>query len=255
VVEVENDASTKNQVSNYIDLGNEKYFCGFYESALKCYALALKQKYKEVDAWVGQIRVFIDNDQLSEALFWADRGLMQFPGSEKLEFAKAFALASQGKTEQAKNLINKPIKKNEAPLIWLYRGEIMIRLKSGFFQKLLKPYKKIGKIGAFFCFLRALELNPRDAFINQRIGIAYLQANNIPRAYDHLKASLIAVPQNALTLYCLAECYRKNNDHKHALYYTKKAITLNPELDAAIELLQWLHSPQARFIQRIRKII
>jgi len=245
----------KNKSQHYTARGDEQYFYGFYESALKHYARALQENQNQVDAWVGQIRVLVDTGRFEDALFWADKGLAQFSGSEKMELTKALALAYGGKLGQAKKLINKPVKKNDSLILWLFRGEIMIKLKIGFFQRLIKPYKGITKIGAFFCFIKALESNPRDGFINQRIGITYLKAHDISRAYGHLKTSLITAPQNPLTLYCLAECYHSKRDYHYALYYTKKAIAFNPKLDAAIELLQRFHSPYRNFIRRVRKII
>lgn len=254
-IELDIDVSAKNSIPNYIKIGNEKYFFGFYESALKYYALALKHNQDEIDAWLGQVRVLADNGRFEDALFWAEKGCAHFSSSETMELTKAFACAYAGKIQQARALINKPIKKNESPIRWLLRGEVMIKLTVGFFQKLIKPHKRIGKIGAFFCFIKALESNPREGFINQRIGIAYLHAHDINRAYVHLKTALLAAPQNPLTLYCLAEYYRKRYDYQNALYYTKKAIAFNPQLDAAIELLQWLHSPHGKFMRRVRAIL
>ncbi|UCG91977.1 MAG: hypothetical protein JSV97_13110 [candidate division WOR-3 bacterium] len=245
----------KTASQRYADIGNDKYFCGFYESALKYYALALRKNQNEIDAWVGQIRVLIDCGRFTEALFWAEKGCMRLSGSENMELAEALALAHAGKIQQARALVNKPVKKNESPIRWLFRGEVMIKLTVGFFQKIIKPYKRINKIGAFFCFIKALESNPRDGFLNQRIGIAYLHAHDFDRAYAHLKTALITAPQNPLTLYCLADYYRRRHDYRNALYYTKKAIAFNPQLDAAIELLQWLYSPYGKFMRRVRTLL
>ena len=245
----------KNKNQYYLEMANKKYFYGFYESALKYYSFVLRENPRQIDAWIGQTRVLIDLGKSEAAVFWAEKALNQLPNSDNIELVKAYALAYAGNIEQAKKLINKPVKKNELPMSWLFRGEILIKIKLGFFQKLIKPYQGIGKIGAFFCFLKALEANPKDGLINQRIGIAYLGTNNTSLAYDHLKSSLIADPQNPLTLYCLAECYRKVGNYQYAIYYAKKAITFNPKLNAAIELLQWLHSPYGKFINKVRKII
>jgi tetratricopeptide (TPR) repeat protein len=254
-VEDEKRPESKDRIEYYINMAYEKYFYGFYGSALRYFALALNVDKKQVDAWVGQIRVMVDIGKFEEAIFWADEGLKHFPGSVMMEFAKAFALTYIGKIEEAKRIVNKPIKKNEPSVLWFYRGEIIINIRLNFLQKIFKPYKGIGKIGAFFCFIKALESNPKDAFLNQRIGITYLFADEIPRAYEHLKISLIAAPQNPLTLYCLAECYRKMRNYEYALYYTKKAISYNPEFDAAIELMLWLNSFHVRFIRKLRGLI
>lgn len=255
-IEIENGPSNdKKKNQYYLEMANEKYLYGFYDMALRYYSLTLKENPMQVDAWVGQIRVLVDCGETETAVFWVERGISQFPDSENLELAKAYALVHAGKIEQAKKLVNKPVKKKESPKFWLFRGEILIKLKIGFFQRLIKPYRSIGKIGAFFCFLKALEPDPRDRFINQRIGIAYLMANDIVRAYGHLRTSLNAAPQNPLTLYCLAECCRRNGSRQNALYYTKKAISLNPKLDAAFDLLVRLHSPYEKFFLKIKKMI
>lgn len=246
----------KDKAQYCVERGSEEYFYGFYDSALRYFARALKEDENQYVAWVNQIRVLIDTGKYKEALFWADKGITRFPGCLLMVFAKAYALAYAGQIEQAKRLINKPVlEKNEPSLFWLFRGEVLIKIKQGIFHKLISPYKGIGKTGAFFCFMKALDSNPNDGFMNQRIGITYLKAKDTVRAYEHLKSSVITAPQNPLTLYCLAECYYRKRDYQYALYYTKKAITFNPKFDAAIELLQRLHSPYGRFVRSFWRIV
>jgi len=245
----------KDKIQSYLEIGKEKYFYGFYESALKYYACVLKEDPTQVDAWIGQIRVLIDLEKIDAAVFWAEKGFNQFPEIKNMELVQAYALVYAGKIEKAKKLINKPVKKSELPMSWLLRGEVLLKMKLGFFHKFIKPYRGIGKIGAFFCFLKALESDPHDGFMNQRIGIAYLKANETAQAYNSLRVALVAAPQNPLTLYCLALCYRAIGDYDYALYHTKKAIAFNPELDAAAELLQWLHSPLRKTFHKLLKII
>jgi tetratricopeptide (TPR) repeat protein len=61
---------------------------------------------------------------------------------------------------------------------------------------------------------------------------------------------LTLVAENPLTLYALAECYRKKRDYERAIYYAKKAIAKNTNLDIAYELLQWIHHPTRGLIGR-----
>lgn len=229
----------------------ENYFHGFYLDGLKCYARVLRADQKQIGAWIGQIRILVDIGRSDAAVYWADKGLGLFGDSKLMTFAKAFALAHAKSIEQAKQSINIPVEKNEAAMLWLFRGEVLVMIKLGIFQKIFRPYKGIGRMGAFFCFLKALSPDPKDAFLHQRVGLAYMLAKYDERAFEHLQTSLTIVPDNPLTLYGLAECYRRKNDHERAIYYVKKAIAKNPNLDIAYELLQWAHNPARKLFGRL----
>jgi tetratricopeptide (TPR) repeat protein len=240
-------AESGGDLQYHLEHGNEKYFNGFYLDALKHYAQVLRVRSETIDAWIGQIRILVDADRIEAAIFWSDVALERSTDTSLLELAKAYALACAGKSVAAKSLINKPVRKDEPAMSWLLRGEVLIRIRLNLFSKIFKPYRGIGKIGSFFCFLKALELNPRDGFINQRIGIAYLLADGVDLAHDPLRTALIMSPQNPLTLLCLAMYYCKKGNYEYALYYAKKSIAFNPELDGALELMYRLNSPGARF--------
>jgi len=232
-----------------LKIAHDRYFRGFFLDAISGYARVLQIDQSQVSAWVGQVRILVDVGRYESAIFWADKGIEVLEDARLLAFAKAYALAYAGKVEDAKAIINVPVGKNESPMLWLLRGEILLRIKINFIQWLFAPHKNIGKLGAFFCFLKSLSPDQRDPFINQRIGFAYLKAGDHRRAFDHLKVSLNEVCDNPLTLYGLAECYGKVHDYERALYYVKKAIAGNPNLDSAFTLLQWLHSPTRKFLR------
>ncbi|UCD06689.1 MAG: hypothetical protein JSV98_05520 [candidate division WOR-3 bacterium] len=222
----------------------DRYFRGFYQEGLTLYAQVLSHDEENQNAWTDQVRILVDVGRCEAAAYWSDvaaRRLSQIP---VLRNAKAFALAHGGLIKEAKEIINVPVGTAETPMIWLLRGEVFLRIRANPFQRLFAPYKGIGRMGAFFCFLRALNPVPRDPFINQRIGLAYLLAGDAGRASEHLRFSLNMVPDNPLTLYGLAQCYRISHDREHAVAYVKRAIAGNPNLDCAIELLQWLHKPR-----------
>jgi len=228
---------------DWLKIADDRYFHGYFREGISGYARVLQIDQGQISAWVGQVRILVDVGQYDSAVYWADKGIELLEDARLLAFAKAYAFAYGGKVEAAKAIINVPVEKNESPMLWLLRGEILLRIKMNFIQRLLAPHKNIGRLGAFFCFLKALSLDQRDPFINQRIGFAYLNGGDHRRAFDHLKVSLNEVAENPLTLYGLAKCYAEDRDYEHALYYVKKAIAGNPNLDSAFTLLQWLHSP------------
>ena len=232
----------------------EAYFRGFYHDGLKYYARALSLDELDPAAWTGQIRILVDVGRYDSAIYWADRSLRRLGGSDLVRNAKAFALASAGRISEAKEIINVPVGTEEVPMIWLLRGEVLLKIKISFIQKLFTPHKGIGRMGAFFCFLRALSPEPNDSFINQRIGLTYLLAGDVARAMEHLIFSLQVAPENPLTLYGLARCSTMINDNEQALSYVKRAIAGNPKLDCAFELLEWLHNPRLRNIRKLFSI-
>ena len=160
------------------------------------------------------------------------------------ESDKLMRKAAEGDSEAFKCLHNRfaPILRQ----LFVSRGA-NLGSSDDFIQKIFTPYKGIGRLGAFFCFVKALSPDQQDPFINQRIGLAYMLANHYGRAFEHLNLSLKGANNNPLTLYGLAECCRMKRDYERALYYVKKAIAGNPNLDCAFELLEWLHGPARRF--------
>jgi tetratricopeptide (TPR) repeat protein len=231
----------------------DSYFRGYYLDGLKYYAKVLSQDPKRIAAWVGQVRILVDVGQYKGAIYWAEKA-GELSGSKKLfSFVRALALAHEGRIGEAKTIINVPVGKDESPMMWLLRGEVLIRIRINLIQKIFTPYKGIGRLGAFFCFVKALGDDQYDPFINQRIGLAYLLARQYNRAFECLQASLNAQSDNPLALYGVAECYRKRRDYERALYYVKKAIAGNPNLDCAFELLEWLHNPARRFFRGIKR--
>ena len=228
-------------VQDWLNVAHDHYFHGNFLDGMKGYARVLQLDQSQVSAWIGQVRILVDVGRYEGAIYWADRGLALLGDTRLLAFAKAYALAYAGKVEDARVIINIPVEKSESPMLWLLRGEVFLRIKISFIQKLFTPHKDIGRLGAFFCFLKALSSDQRDPFINQRVGLAYMMAGDYRRAFEHLKVSLNEVCDNPLTLYGLAECYRTNRDYERALYYVKKSIAGNPNLDSAFALLERLH--------------
>lgn len=234
-------------VADLIAAAHEAYFRGRYRSGLVDYARVLAQDQQQVGAWVGQVRILVDVGAFGPAVFWAEKGRPRFGRSMEMACAHAYALAFAGRVAEARDLINVPVSRTETSMVWLLRGEVLLRMRTNFIQRLFAPHKSVGRMGAFFCFMKALAPCPDDAFLNQRIGLAYLRAADQGSARMYLQASLAACPDNPLTLYGLAECCRMDRDHEAALDHVKRAIAGNPELDAAFELLQWLHRPSVRF--------
>ncbi len=234
-------------VSELLIHAHDRYFRGFYAEGLDSYARVLHLDCEQITAWSGQIRILVDVGQYDAAIYWAEKGLDRFPDSTLLRCTRAFALAYGSKIEEAKRTINVPLEEYDPSLAWLFRGEVFLKIKINLIQKLFTPYKGIGRMGAFFCFFKALSPAQHDAFLNQRIGLAYMIAGDAERAYEHLSCSLNAVPNNPLTLYGLAECYRMKKNYDDAVRCAKKAIAGNPNLDGAFGLLQWLHSSGRKY--------
>ncbi|MBE0432183.1 hypothetical protein IBX73_01815 [candidate division WOR-3 bacterium] len=236
-------------VTDLTAAAHEDYFRGRYREGLRNYARALTLDREQVSAWAGQVRILVDVGQYGPAAYWAEKGRDRFTDSIAMTCAHAYALACAGRVAEARDMINVPVSRDETSLDWLLRGEVLLRMKTSFVQRLFAPHKRIGRMGAFFCFVKALASSQNDAFINQRIGIAYLLAADDKRARVHLEASLSLVPDNPLTLYGIAACCRMVRDYEDVLYYVKRAIAGNPELDCAFELLQWLHRPSTKFLR------
>lgn len=242
--ERQGDART---VPQLIAAAQEAYFRGRYRRGLEDSARALAQDRRQVDAWVGQVRILVDAGAYGPAVYWAEKGRHHFIDSMEMACAHGLALAFAGRTDEARDLINVPVSRDETSMVWLLRGEVLLRMKTNLLQRLFAPHKSIGRMGAFFCFMKALAPAQDHAFLNQRIGLAYLLAADLRPARMHLEASLAAVGDNPLTRLGIAECCRMGREYDAALDHVKRAIAGNPELDAAFELLEWLHRPAAKW--------
>jgi tetratricopeptide (TPR) repeat protein len=118
---------------------------GDFEAALRSYGRALEFQPDDPAAWLGQVRMFIELDDLPQAKSLADTALQRFPDHPELLAARAVTLARERQTEAALAFSDAAIEAApQAPYVWLSRGDIL--LASG------GPQSE-------FCFRQAIQLH------------------------------------------------------------------------------------------------
>jgi len=117
---------------------------GDFESALRNYSKSVEQNINFVDSWEGQILMLIELGEYNEAVMWADKALIVFPGNAALFAAKAVACFRNAFFDKAIAFSdNAMTKENITPNVWLARAEIMVDKKAVIAENCVEKALKI----------------------------------------------------------------------------------------------------------------
>ncbi|MDP7421416.1 MAG: hypothetical protein QGH40_06040, partial [bacterium] len=200
---------------------------GHFEKSLRLFSRTLEEDNDYDSAWACQAWALIYLDELPEAEVWTDRGLGKFPDSPELLSLKGLLLARKHEFTEAMEFsdgaINQDVSFPES--VWLARGEILLMGGSG---------------NERHCFLRAIDLKPKDSLVLIRIGHIYLQYGYPDQALSYLnKAKTLPFSGHWLWL-VLARCYERMEDNEKALKYYRSAVRVSPNLPDATSALRRL---------------
>jgi tetratricopeptide (TPR) repeat protein len=139
-----------NDERRHLEAAHAAFANGEFERALRQYAKVLEFNPACAAAWVGQVRMLIELNELHEAKVWADKALEYFPNEPELLAAKAVALARNGDTDAAITFSDAAMEElGETAYVWLARGDVMLARKEA---------------RADYCFEKAFMLAPDDWF-------------------------------------------------------------------------------------------
>jgi tetratricopeptide (TPR) repeat protein len=189
----------------YFQLADNSWKLGNFESALRYYARALGLNPQLEEAWFGQVVILLDLEETREARVWADKGLEKFPGSRSILSAKAMVLAKVLELAGAMELSDAAVEKKQDGqygtksdwFVWLARGYVLLKMGGGYSNS------------ADFCLNKALETNPKDWFINLRVGMAYVDGGSAQKALSFIQKAQGGEIQSPLTHFTLGRCYRE----------------------------------------------
>jgi tetratricopeptide (TPR) repeat protein len=100
---------------------------GEFEKALRYFTRTLELDRSFVPAWVGQVQMLIELEELREADLWADKALELFKGNGDLLSARAVAKARKGKRADALSSSDAALRARGASAYrWLARGEVLL---------------------------------------------------------------------------------------------------------------------------------
>ncbi|MBI4422742.1 MAG: tetratricopeptide repeat protein [Elusimicrobia bacterium] len=215
---------------SYLQQAERSYRRGAYEAALKVYGQALGEDAQLWEGWVGQVLCLVELGELAEARTWANKGLERFPQRPELQAAKALILAGQKEPAEAMELVDAAIgKKSPAPLVWLLRGQVLLRVEP-------------GRGGEARCFEKAFEAGDPGGTLALRAGISYLDAGEPAKAKDLLLAATEKDGENPLAWYALGRAFESLFVFGRAASCYERAMRLKPEFKTkVVEALAAIH--------------
>jgi tetratricopeptide (TPR) repeat protein len=212
--------------------GDDQFQRGLYEAALLHYSRALRFNRDLAAAWFGQVRCLIALREYREAILWSDRALERFPDAADLLAGKGQALVLSGDPGEGLAYLDGAVEqRSPSPWVWLARGEALLAARQ-------------PEVNARRCFLKALELAPKDWHLELRIGMAYNQAGMPAAARGPLlsAAHTAAGGDNPLVLYHLGRASEGIGDWRAAGFY-ERALAARPDFPEARAALEQLRSP------------
>lgn len=129
----------------YHDRAVQAFQRGDFEKALRYDTRALELDRKHVPAWVGQVQMLIELNELHEADLWADKALELFRDNGELLSAKAVARARLGRSSDALQCSDAGMRsRGSSAYRWLARGEVLLarqeeRIESCFDRAAAEP--------------------------------------------------------------------------------------------------------------------
>ncbi|MFH1547276.1 MAG: tetratricopeptide repeat protein [bacterium] len=204
---------------NHIKKAEEYEMFGDHEKALQTYAAALNENPLALDAWVGQIIALLRFQEYTEAEVWVNKAMEKFPQNPRLLSLKSIAYFRIGRQSEALMLNDSAMKnKGEFALVWLARGEIMMRFNPAiseqcFHHAIKLPSKTPGKVNlwvgevyfllkkyslALSYFKKTIAESEKCAWGWYLTGKAYLELGQFDQAKKHFYQALVLYPSKAL---------------------------------------------------------
>jgi len=204
----------------YYGRGREQFVKGYFEDALRLFSRTLEEDNKFIEAWAYQAWSLIYLDELPEALVWTNRALERFPDSPELLSLKGLLLAMQGELEEGMAFSDGAIsqEKSVSESVWLARGEILLRGGGG---------------NERHCFLRAIDVKPKNAVVLVRIAQSYLVCGYSEKALPYLNKAINLPFEGHWLWLVLARCHERMGDVEKSLQYYRSVIRTTPDLEEA----------------------
>jgi ribosomal protein S12 methylthiotransferase accessory factor len=155
------------------------------------------------------------------------------PGAYYLEFYRGRNLAEMGYLEDAVNHFTKALtldpEAEDLPYIYSYMGSCL---------KDLERYQDAIKV-----LLKGLAEDEQRPDIHNSLGVCFFKESNYPRAIVHFQRAVELNPASAIDYANLGVNYHRTGDIDQAVEYLTVAVTLEPGLEFARDLLTELLEP------------
>jgi tetratricopeptide (TPR) repeat protein len=199
---------------SWLRRGEELFFRGQHEPALRAFGQALRNDSTLHEAWVGQIDSLIALNQTREAEVWTTRALDQFPDDPTLLSLRASLLARQGMLKRAMGTSDYALSRGHTLRAWLARGDILLEAESA---------------NAAHCLEKALEeIHDTDWQSLTRLGLIWLRHRRHAQALEVFQRACAAQPANAQLWRHIAECQSRLGFNQRAIEAARRAHELEP---------------------------
>jgi Flp pilus assembly protein TadD len=216
---------------------------GDFREALRQYSRVLEFNPHCAAAWIGQVRMLIELDEVQEAKLWADKALESFPAEPELLAAKAVALGRLEDLDAALAFSDAAIGEtgSHLPYVWLARADVLLARRDK---------------QADYCFEKALLLAPAEwlwQWLASRIRHFYQQFS---LALKHAQEAVRLNATQSVVWLQLGLCQQALGLVEPARMSFEQARQLNPRCEAAAAGLAELRHVKgwARFRSSLRRM-
>lgn len=225
--------------SYYVERGDEHYFTGRYDQALRQYSRALQVDNSQIYPWVGQIFSLLAMDQVKESDLWVGRAIQLFPEDPTLLSMRALVYSRKGMLNRSIGASDYAMSRGSSPFAWMARGEILLQAKNR---------------NAGFCFDKAMEEAGRDNWkVAMHIGMVYFRRRMFSTALGYFKQACAEEEDNFSLWYYLGRCYQRLTFDDRAIAAFERALEINPDCREAERALREVKSSNVltRFLRRL----
>lgn len=204
----------------YLSLGNDFKEMGEYKKAVNAYKKGIKTNPYNISCYINLIDLYIKLQKYRETLEVINEGITINPWQEQLYFLKKKVYEKMYLTYDFQELIKRYISifENEPNNHRYYYKMACVHKIEGNIEEALNNINK------------AIKIEPNDANFNYyRATIRILLKENMSALPDLFHA--LDLDKSDVIYRTIASCFRNIGNIKMAMYYAKKAISLNPYSD------------------------
>jgi len=210
--------------AEYVARALDQELSGDWDGAMRLYSRALSASPHLEEAWVGQLRCLVRQEDFHEAAMWAGKAMEYLPKSGAIVAMQAIARAGEGDSTEALALSDKALQMGgNSPVIWLARAWALGRDKEE---------------SASRCLRKAVETAQDDVRWLLEAGALYLRWEKYGAALEQLQRAATLRPALASAWYLIGLCRLKLGMLAEAEQALGQAVRLAPAVRRYREKLQ-----------------
>ncbi|MFH0793431.1 MAG: tetratricopeptide repeat protein [bacterium] len=195
---------------HYVERGDEAFFGGRFDQALRLYSRALQAESTQSYPWIGQVLSLLEQGQVREADAWSARALHQFPEDHDIISLRAVVYAHQGMDKRAIGSSDYAFTRGESVFGWISRGHALLLA---------------GSKNADMCFEKAMERVTGDDWKSPfHIGRIYYRRKRYSKALEYFQRSCAMRVNNANLWHHIGLCRERLGFQREAIEAYERSI-------------------------------